>query len=164
MSFACKKLAANQEWSPPPRAATPTPAVIRRPGPVLVAAKPNLAAAKAKPLPAPCQATSTPEPDAVLLRARALADAGEVAAAADLLANAPHAAMAHADFFALRGIVHESLGDHVQAEADLRKAVYLDPSHAEALSHLSLLLELQGRTDAAATLRRRARQHTPSAS
>ena len=167
MAFACTKVASAAEkpaWTPAPRAATAAnPAVSRRVMPVAATqqklpAKPKHAPQIAQPMPA-----DQPAPADLLSRARSLADAGEVAAAADLLADAPPGEMANADFYALRGVVHESLGDHIQAEADFRKAVYLEPSHTEALSHLSLLLELQGRIDAAATLRRRARQQSPSA-
>ncbi len=168
MAFACTKVAPPAEkpaWTPKPRAATePKPTLVRRVVPVVaeqkLPAKPKRAPQIASPIP-----PAEPKPVEIFLsRARSLADAGEVAAAADWLADAPPGAVLHADFFALRGLVHESLGDHTQAEADFRKAVYLNPSHTEALSHLSLLLELQGRTDAAATLRRRARQLPPSAS
>ena len=65
------------------------------------------------------------------------------------------AASADPDFFCLRGVVSGALGRGDLAEADYRKALYLDPSHREALAHLTLLLELAGRTKAAAQLRRR---------
>ena len=62
------------------------------------------------------------------------------------------------------------LSQHTQAsaaaEAYLRRAVYLDPEHYEALSHLALLTERNGHAREAAALRQRAvrvfERRTPS--
>ena len=67
-------------------------------------------------------------------------------------------ASADPDFFCLRGVVSGALGRSDLAEAYYRKALYLDPSHHESLTHLSLLLELDGRAAASAPLRRRAKK------
>jgi chemotaxis protein methyltransferase WspC len=60
------------------------------------------------------------------------------------------------DLFCLRGVVSDALGLGDLAEKYYRKALYLDPSHRESLAHLALFLELNGRTEAAGRLRRRA--------
>jgi len=92
-------------------------------------------------------------PDDSLEAARALADTGEEESAAAMLERMPSSA--DPDFFCLRGVVSGALGRTDLAEADYRKALYLDPNHPEALAHLSLLLDLDGRAAAAAQLRRR---------
>ncbi len=88
--------------------------------------------------------------------ARALADAGDEKAAAAMLDELAAVVDPSAEFFCLRGIVNEALGFSSLAESHYRKALYLDPDHYETLAHLSLLLELDGRQQAAARLRRRA--------
>jgi len=100
------------------------------------------------------------EPPADSLEAaRALADAGEEESAAAMLDRLP--ASADPDFFCLRGVVSGALGRTALAETYYRKALYLDPSHQEAIAHLTLLLELDGRAKAATQLRRRANK-TPA--
>jgi chemotaxis protein methyltransferase WspC len=48
------------------------------------------------------------------------------------------------------------MGDAPLAVNELRRAIYLEPEHAEALLHLAGLLERVGADDEAARLRRRA--------
>ncbi|MCX6970411.1 MAG: hypothetical protein NTV93_09700 [Verrucomicrobia bacterium] len=105
-----------------------------------------------KKLTAPSRAVHREPPGDSLEAARALADAGEEALAAAMLDRLP--ASADPDFFCLRGVVSGALGRSDLAEACYRKALYLDPSHHESLTHLTLLLEMDGR--AASHLRRRA--------
>jgi chemotaxis protein methyltransferase WspC len=95
-----------------------------------------------------------PPPDA-LEAARALADAGDEWAAADLLDDVAATAHPTSELFCLRGVVSEALGLGDVAEAYYRKALYLDPTHFETLAHLSLLLQMDGRASAANRLRRR---------
>jgi chemotaxis protein methyltransferase WspC len=87
-----------------------------------------------------------------------LADAGRLEEAA----RAGDAALASADsdasLFALVGTVHEALGDAERAETCYRRALYLEPTHADALLHFSLLLEQRGNYLMAARLRTRARR------
>jgi chemotaxis protein methyltransferase WspC len=66
------------------------------------------------------------------------------------------------EYFCLRGVVSEALGCRELAEACYRKALYLDPAHHETLAHLAALLEVLGRNEAAAHMRRRANQITTS--
>jgi chemotaxis protein methyltransferase WspC len=62
----------------------------------------------------------------------------------------------NAPAYYLLGAVHQAAGDRRQAEDCFHKAVYLDPSHDEALLALALLAERRGDLGAAAGYRRRA--------
>jgi len=88
--------------------------------------------------------------------ARELADAGHLEqAAAALNAYLEHHAP-HADAFYLLGVLADANGDTHVARGQYRKALYLDPRHAEALAHLATLLELEGDRDGARRLMQRA--------
>ena len=54
------------------------------------------------------------------------------------------------------GMILQSVGNRTRGEECLRKAVYLDPGHEEALLTLALSAERQGDAAAAASFRRRA--------
>lgn len=107
--------------------------------------------------PAARRLAATPAP--VLSRidlARRLADRGQFDEAAGhcqaWLQDHPESAEA----FCLLGIIRDAEGQ-VGAAADCyRKAIYLEPHHVEALTHLALLAELSGDTATATTLRERA--------
>ena len=58
----------------------------------------------------------------------------------------------------LMGLVHDATGMHQEAEQCYRKALYLDPSHHEALIHLAFLLEKQGDAAGAQRLHLRAKR------
>jgi chemotaxis protein methyltransferase WspC len=60
--------------------------------------------------------------------------------------------------FYLLGVIQMAAGHRQRAEQSLNKAVYLDPSHDEALLALALTVERRGDISAAAGLRRRAEQ------
>jgi len=91
-----------------------------------------------------------------LQAAHALADAGRLAEAATAInAYLEHHAP-HADAFYLLGVLADANGDASLARSQYRKALYLDPQHAEALAHLATLLELEGDRDAARLLMQRA--------
>jgi chemotaxis protein methyltransferase WspC len=95
-------------------------------------------------------------PPPTLADARALADAGHLdearAACAVVLASRPGDADAHH----LAGVIALAQHDAAAAEAAFRRAVYLAPSHEDALLHLALVCEARGARDEAARLRRRA--------
>jgi chemotaxis protein methyltransferase WspC len=149
-----------------PAAAAPTahiaPAHRARPAAVSAAGPAARAAAPAAPpLPAPAPA---PTPDQMLAAARQLADQGKLkeaaAACKALLAQKPETAEA---YFIL-SLLAEAAQDTGQAEQQLRRCLYLQPDHYEALCHLALLAEQGGNRSAAATLKARAarayeRQH-----
>lgn len=88
--------------------------------------------------------------------ARALADQGRLEEA--LQAIEAHLALCgpSAEPHYLQGVAHLARGRAMEAEKSLRKALYLDPAHAGALTHLALLRQAQGRADEAALLSGRA--------
>ena len=95
--------------------------------------------------------------------AHACADAGRLDEAAALaeakLEQMPADAAAHA----LLGVIHAAQGRDDEAAACLRRALYLDPEHEDALVHLAMILERRGDSAAAARLRSRARRRTTAA-
>jgi len=101
------------------------------------------------PFPPPPAAPADP-----LASARELADAGKLDAA---IAAYEHAALAHtsADGFSLLGLIELARGHPDAAARAFRKALYLDPDHPEALSHMIVLCRQRGETGQADALRRR---------
>lgn len=102
-----------------------------------------------------------------LEEARVLADTGRLddarAACALVLAARPADAEAHH----LAGVIALARRDPAAAEVAFRRAVYLAPSHHEALLHLALVCDARGARAEAARLRRRAslgRNQGPTAS
>jgi chemotaxis protein methyltransferase WspC len=87
---------------------------------------------------------------------RRVADRGDVAqaiaACLEFVRSSPDSAEGHY----LLGVLHGAAGREQAAEAALRRAVYLQPDHAEALLHLALAREARGDMDGAARLRTRA--------
>jgi len=87
-----------------------------------------------------------------------LANEGALDKALDIcvrfIANEPLSSRAHY----LAGIIYDSKGDAVDASKYLRKAIYLDPNHHEALIHLSLMAEQSGDSEEATRLRDRAQR------
>lgn len=86
--------------------------------------------------------------------ARGLADAGRLD---DAVAACERAARgrATAEGFSLLGIIELARGQAEAAAVAFRKALYLDPDHPEALSHMIVLCERRGDTARADSLRRR---------
>ena len=150
MAFACVK---NAGPVPPPLVRASRRPARQRPSPPKSAPRSRAETASRLPATPPVDV-----PDDSLDAARALADAGEEESAEAMLDRLP--ASVDPDFYCLRGVVSGALGRSDLAEAFYRKALYLDPSHSEALAHLTLLLELDGRATAAAQLRRRASKTT----
>jgi chemotaxis protein methyltransferase WspC len=58
--------------------------------------------------------------------------------------------------FYLLGLVRDATGNHSEAAAYYRKALYLDSNHRDAQIHLALLMEKQGDAAGAHVLRKRA--------
>ena len=97
-------------------------------------------------------------PPAHIDEATRLADEGKLALATKVLeahleAHGPSAAAFH-----LLGVISGASGNARDAVDYYRKALYLDPNHHEALSHLALLLDAQGDIEAAKTMRERAQR------
>jgi chemotaxis protein methyltransferase WspC len=91
-----------------------------------------------------------------LQAAHALADAGRLMEAAAAINAYLERHAPHADAFYLLGVLADANGETNLARSQYRKALYLDPQHAEALAHLAMLLELEGDRDAARRLMQRA--------
>lgn len=105
--------------------------------------------------PAPVKAPPTARPDNLLQQARQQADGGQLAAAQASLRTYLQQAPESAEAWFLLGLLLEG---EAPAEATrlLRRAIYLEPTHYQALCHLALLCEQQGDGAQAAQLRARA--------
>lgn len=134
--------------TPAPRALQPAPAPARA-----AASGPSAA-------PAPRAASHAPQAGAdsesLLAHARQLADAGKLleaeSACREFLAQQPESAEA----WFVMGLLAEAARKPEEAEASLKRCLYLQPDHYEALCHLALLQEQGGNSRAAATLKARA--------
>jgi chemotaxis protein methyltransferase WspC len=91
-----------------------------------------------------------------LKTAHLLADAGRLPEAAEWCENYLRRKGASSEAYYLLALTRDGLGDRRGAIDCYRKAVYLEPNHAEALTHLALLTERQGDSAAAERLRQRA--------
>jgi len=60
--------------------------------------------------------------------------------------------------FCLMGLVSDAGGNHIKAREHYRKALYLEPNHREALTHLAALLEMQGDAIGARLMNERAKR------
>ncbi|MTV55897.1 tetratricopeptide repeat protein, partial [Pseudoduganella buxea] len=119
----------------------------------------------AAPVPPPVLTALAPTTD--LAQARQLADQGHpvqaAAACRGVLAQQPD----NAEAWFLLGLLSEATQPE-QAEEHLRRCIYLQPDHYDALCHLALLAGQRGDAGAAGTLKARAarvwrRQHTTKA-
>lgn len=111
------------------------------------------AAPRAEPV-APVEAQAARAPARPTIgAARELADAGRLddalAACTELLKARP----TDTDALALAGVIHLAAGRTTEAADALRKALYLDPDHAEATEHMIAVCERRGDRDRAAALR-----------
>jgi chemotaxis protein methyltransferase WspC len=97
-------------------------------------------------------------PESALANARRLADAGALDEAERLAAEAAKSLAHNAETWYLLGLIADAQGRAHEAHAHYRKAIYLEPSHYEALTHLAALLEVQGDADGARRLMRRAQR------
>jgi chemotaxis protein methyltransferase WspC len=157
MAFAFRRpQAARPQRATPSRSIAParTPTPTRPPAhrPVPVPAPAQTAAAAAPPV---ADSSAVPVP---LDEARRLADQGQFDEAvavcdAHLRAHGPSAAA-----YCLLGVVSDASGHVDEAEACYRKALYLEPRHEEAVTHLALLVERRGAADEAKVLWSRARR------
>lgn len=127
-------------WTPPRRALPQAPA----PG----LARPHAA----RPAPAPARQDA----DASLQRIAALADQGRVDEAAAQCQAHIDAHGVSAEALYLQGLLQDAAGDARQAQAAYRKALYLEPTHREALLHLAALVASEGDHEGARRLQARA--------
>ena len=105
---------------------------------------------------------SQPEETTSLEEARRLADRGKVAEALQICQRMVNEGTPSADVFYLLGLLHDSSNEHIQAAMQYRKALYLDPTHKEALLHLAEALIREGATTEAQRLFDRAQRITAS--
>ncbi len=162
---------AAMAWTPPPvsrpatrlhgLAPTRASAAVAAPGVWPATALPgNPPAAVAAGKPAADQRLPTPasgeDVDASLRGIAALADQGRVQdAMVQCRAHLDrHGASAEALY--LLGLLQDAEGDARQAQAAYRKALYLDPTHREALLHLAALIASDGDQEGARRLQARA--------
>jgi chemotaxis protein methyltransferase WspC len=87
--------------------------------------------------------------------ARKLANQGKLEEAASLCKTYLSQNSLSAEVYVLLGEIYQGLGNEVEAEKNLQKAIYLDPNHSDALLHLALLKEHQGEFSSAKLIRKR---------
>ena len=87
-----------------------------------------------------------------------LADQGKLVEAAGLCEQLINRNGSSAAAYYLMGVIHDAADRKQEAAECYRKAVYLDPIHAGALTHLAALLQIQGDEAAAKLLLQRARR------
>lgn len=109
-----------------------------------------------EPLAFPSKSQETIHQSALLQEAVKKADAGAFEEALQLCLNYIRKYGAHADVYYLLGLIHDATGNEEEAKNCFHKAVYLEPSHYEALICLALLYEGQGERDKAHLFRQRA--------
>ena len=97
----------------------------------------------------------------LLQQAFHLADEGRLGEAAVHCENLLAKKAYQADAYFLLGLIRESAGNLNEAEQLLRKSVYLDPSHHEALVHLGIVCEQLGDSTSASRFRERAERTAP---
>jgi chemotaxis protein methyltransferase WspC len=139
----------------------PVPVRVERARPVtLTAVSPKLRAVPPRPT---VESTGEPVPSTPIVvpgldEIRALADHGRLAEAAELCDRRLTHEEPSADLFCLLGDIREATGQADEAVACFRKALYLDPSHSDAVTRLAQLVERQGHAAEAKVLWSRARR------
>jgi chemotaxis protein methyltransferase WspC len=94
-------------------------------------------------------------PAETLLRARSLADRGEMEEALSLCRSYLEKDRPCAEVYYLMGLIHESCDRDTEAEECYRKSLYLDPDHLETLIHAGLMYERRHDHEKAALLKNR---------
>jgi chemotaxis protein methyltransferase WspC len=107
------------------------------------------------PVPTPPPVARPARAAAMLSAARLLADAGRLDEARAACETVLRTRPADADALALLGVIYLADGDDAAAFNTLRKALYLEPHHPEAVPHMLGLCERRGEKARAAALRRR---------
>jgi chemotaxis protein methyltransferase WspC len=136
------------------------PLRLPKPGPPAVAAKRITTLPPPHPaMPAPAISVPTPAAATRPLDVIAqLADEGHLAEAARQCEEHLRTQQPTARAFYLLGLIRDAAGQHKDAAALYRKALYLEPNHPEALMHLAYLLEKGGDAAGAKVLSARARR------
>jgi len=84
--------------------------------------------------------------------AKTAADEGRLDEAVQLCNDCLNQNQMNAEAYVLLGEVQQAIGQNDQAAQSLRKAIYLQPNHQAALTHLALLKEQQGDVESASLL------------
>ncbi len=113
------------------------------------------ASTKTVPSPHPPPAQDRSSPTSLLDKAQILADSGQLEAAVVACQTYLDSDRTNVQAHTLLGAIYLGLGQNELAEKALRRAIYLDPKHTEALLHLSLLKERRGDLASAVLLRQR---------
>ncbi|EML1598568.1 MCP methyltransferase [Burkholderia cenocepacia] len=128
------------------------------PRPVVQTAAIDARAAAAAAAPANDGIAPTLDEAPTLEDAQALANAGALDEAERVLAQFSARVGPHADAFYLNGLIADARGRAAEASDFYRKALYLRPTHHEALTHLATLLDVGGDRAGAQWLLERARR------
>jgi chemotaxis protein methyltransferase WspC len=118
------------------------------------------------PLPSPRAIEPPPSPQLIavvpesqtdhgLRDAQALADAGRLNEALALCEQVIRRHATSARAYTLRGVIQQSQGKLDEAAESFRRALYLEPDHLEAISHMIVNCDRKGNLTLAAALRRR---------
>ncbi len=91
----------------------------------------------------------------LLKAARALADAGRLSEARAACDEMLREAGVSADAYTLLGTIHLAEGHGEEAAEAFRRALYLDPDHQEAISHMIVMSDRKGNATQSMALRRR---------
>jgi chemotaxis protein methyltransferase WspC len=144
--------------SAPPRPPRPAVAVVPA-KPVRAIPRKAATIAAAQPMPSAADKTiSTTEQ--WLEQARRFANQGQLVEALKCCERHLHSQPASAEGFHLAGLLHDAAGRVSAAAEHYRKALYLDPSHPEALVHLAVALQKEGNARGAQRLFERANRRS----
>ena len=122
------------------------------PPPTVAAALPTPASASTPPA---ARLDSPLPPVDLLARARQQADSGELSEALQTCQTHLSQSSPSADAFSLLGVIHQARREREEAIRCYQRALYLEPGHRDALTHLMLLCQEQGEHAQADRLRRR---------
>ncbi|WP_445656645.1 CheR family methyltransferase [Achromobacter sp. NCFB-sbj8-Ac1-l] len=152
---------ASMAWTAPPPAPRPALGAQGRAPIRAVAPRPAVATASALAGHSAAHSPSYPAPaahdtEASLRSVAMLADQGRVAEAMTRCRAHLDRHGASAQALYLLGLLQDAEGDARQAQAAYRKALYLDPTHREALLHLAALIASEGDQEGARRLQARA--------
>lgn len=93
--------------------------------------------------------------ESVIDRARRAADEGKLVEALTMCESELAGGKPSSDLYSLIGIIQQATHETEKAEKAFEKALYLDPAHQEALTHLMILTEGRGDRAGAERLRQR---------
>lgn len=155
-AFVCAPQPAPAGVGAPAPSPTSAPAPLVRPVAQLRVVPPPSVASPPARAPSRAPAPALPAPANPFEEARRLADGGRLAEALAVVERWAEAGGVDADVFHLRAVLFSAMGAKDAARDELRKALYLDPRHYEALVQAALLADERGDRVEAGRLRERA--------